>query len=206
MLGVGASLADEVAANTGLRTAPSAPVSSVYSGVLYDALGWSSLSTSAKRRAGRRLVVASALWGAVRFGDRIPAYRLSMDTTLPGIGPLAAYWREPLAKALGSAVDGQLVVDCRSTTYAAAWKPPRDVADRVVAVRVFREAAGRRTVVSHMAKHTRGEVARHLLERAGRDPGTPGGLADAVAEAFDCELTEPGRVGSPWTLDVIVRD
>jgi cytoplasmic iron level regulating protein YaaA (DUF328/UPF0246 family) len=73
-----------------------------------------------------------------------------------------------------------------------------------VAVRVLRDDGGRRSVVSHMAKHTRGLVTRHLLERGGRDPRTPQALADAVAERFEVELGPPARDGSR-TLDVVVR-
>ena len=61
----------------------------VYTGVLYDALGWGTLDAAARRRGNASLVVASALWGAVRFGDRVPPYRLSIGVDLAGVGPLA---------------------------------------------------------------------------------------------------------------------
>ena len=72
---------------------------------------------------------------------------------------------------------GQLVVDCRSAAYAAAWRPTREVAARTVAVRVLRDVAGSRVVVSHLAKHARGLVVRHLMSRSGPDPRTPERLA-----------------------------
>lgn len=204
VLGVGPSLATEVAANTSLRAAPAAPASEIYSGVLYDALGAGSLSTAGRRRAARRLVVVSALWGALRWADRIPAYRLSMGTTLPGVGALAAFWRAHLDGVLDTAAGPGLVVDCRSATYQAAWAPPPPLARRTVGVRVLQEVDGRRTVVSHLAKHTRGLVVRHLLETDG-DPRTPRALAAAVARGFECELVAPERAGRAWTLDVVVR-
>ena len=83
-----AGLLDEVARNLVLDTAPATPAAEVYTGVLYDALGLATLDTAARRRANRWLVVVSALHGAVRPGDRITAYRLSMGSTLPGLGPL----------------------------------------------------------------------------------------------------------------------
>ncbi len=205
LLGVGASLADEVAANTVLRWAPAAPAGEVYSGVLYDALGVATLSPAGRRRAARRLVVVSALWGAVRPGDRIPAYRLSMATSLPPLGPLATFWRPLLDAPLTAAAGRGLVVDCRSSTYQAAWAPPPELARRTVAVRVLREHEGHRTVVSHMAKVTRGAVVRQLLERDD-EPRTAAALAAAVGETFACELTRPARPGRPWTLDVVVRE
>jgi cytoplasmic iron level regulating protein YaaA (DUF328/UPF0246 family) len=204
VLGVGASLAADVERNTRLRTEPAVPASELYSGVLYQALDLPTLPPGARRRAVRWVVVVSGLWGALRLGDRVPAYRLSMGTSLPGVGPLAGFWRERLDEPLRQAAGTGLVVDCRSSTYQTAWAARGDVAARTVAVRVLRDEAGRRTVVSHMAKHTRGEVVRHLLARDGREPRTPTALAAAVAEAFACELHEPARSGATWTLDVVV--
>ena len=83
--------------------------------------------------------IFSGLWGVTAPGDRIPAYRLSMATDLPGIGPLAAAWRDELAAVLDTRADGDLVVDCRSATYLSAWRPPRGAT--WVQVRVVRELA-----------------------------------------------------------------
>jgi len=202
-LGVGASLAEEVERNLRLRELPARPASDVYSGVLYDALGWSTLSTGARRRARSRLVVVSALWGALRPHDRIPPYRLSMTSEV-GLGPLAALWRASLEGELRAAAGPRgLVVDCRSAPYAAAWPPSGSLAGRTVAVRVLQEGPGGRTVVSHAAKHTRGEVARHLLE-TGADPARPRTLAAVLADRWAVELIPPPRAGRPWTLDVVL--
>ena len=194
VLGVGASLGEEVARNTRLRTAPATDVSRVYSGVLYAALGLGDLPATARRRARAHLVVVSALWGALSPGDRVPAYRLAMATSLPGVGPLAGHWRPALHAALDAEVDG-LVVDCRSAPYAAAWRPRGEAAQTLVPVRVLLDGQ----VVSHHAKHTRGLLARHLLVRPGRVPRSPLRLAEAAAERFDVDLV---REGAGYRLDV----
>jgi uncharacterized protein len=202
-LGVGASLAAEVERNTRLRGLPARAASEVYTGVLYDALGWSTLPPGAKRRAASRLVVVSALWGALRPVDRVPPYRLSMDADLPGLGPLARVWRDVLGPELEAAAGpAGLVVDCRSATYAAAWSPSPQLAGRTVAVRVLRDGPLGRTVVSHLAKQTRGEVTRHLLEAA-TDPRTPAALARRLGERWQVELVPPARPGRTWTVDVV---
>jgi cytoplasmic iron level regulating protein YaaA (DUF328/UPF0246 family) len=193
VLGVPPTLGDEVARNRRLVTAPTAPAAAVYSGVLYAALGLASLDTAARRRGNRWLVVTSALFGAVRPTDRIPAYRLSMKVNLPPLGPLAAVWRAPLGAELDALAERNLVVDCRSSTYAAAWVPRRAAAARWVTI----EVPG----ATHMAKHTRGLVARHLCE-AGVDTRNPVRLADVLAERFDIELARPARPGRPWVLSV----
>jgi uncharacterized protein len=191
VLGVPPTLGGEVARNRDLVSAATAPAAAVYSGVLYAALGLASLDTAARRRANRWLVVTSALFGAVRPTDRIPAYRLSMKVNLPALGPLAAVWRAPLGDELAALAQRGLVVDCRSSTYAAAWAPAGSTATRWVSVQV--------PGATHMAKHTRGLVARHLCE-AGVDTKNPVRLADVLAERFAVELVRPVRPGRPWVL------
>ena len=56
--------------------------------------------------------------------------------------------------------DGSLVVDCRSAAYVAAWRPSHTP---WLSVRVERDLNGKRSVVSHMAKHTRGLLAGALV-------------------------------------------
>jgi cytoplasmic iron level regulating protein YaaA (DUF328/UPF0246 family) len=202
-LGFGASLAGEVARNVRLTELASLPVARVYTGVLYDALDWPTLDVAARRRGNQRVVVVSALWGALRPTDRVPPYRLSMGTDLPGVGPLTAAWREVLGTALpGAAGRRGVIVDCRSSVYAAAWTPPAPLAARTVAVRVLRDGPAGRTVVSHLAKHTRGEVARYLLE-TGADPRDVLELVDVLGARWEVEPVAPVRPGRPWSVDVI---
>jgi cytoplasmic iron level regulating protein YaaA (DUF328/UPF0246 family) len=193
--------ADRVAANTELWAAPTLRAADLYTGVLYDALDLASLDTTARRRAGRRLVVVSALFGALRPSDRVPSYRLSMGVDLPGVGPLARAWRQPLGDVLPAAAGRGVVVDMRSSTYAAAWKPSGALAERTVAVHVVRDGPGGRTAVSHMAKHTRGLVTRELLA-AGGDPSTAEELVEVLAGAFSVSIDE-ARPGRTRRLEVV---
>ncbi|WP_248958780.1 peroxide stress protein YaaA [Sphaerisporangium perillae] len=191
--------AGELARDRELRTAPALPVERLYTGVLYDTLGLASLDAAARRRARRQMIVFSGLWGALRLSDRVPPYRLSMGVRLPSLGGLAAYWRP----CLGEVLDGGrgLIVDLRSSTYAQAWQP----GSRAVTVRVLRDADGARSVVSHMAKATRGAVARSLAE-SGSDPRTPQELAELLAGlGHVIELGAAPPKGRPWTLDVVIR-
>ncbi|MFS0703488.1 YaaA family protein [Cellulomonas sp. 179-A 9B4 NHS] len=206
VLGVSPGLADEVARNTVLRDAPAAAASRVYTGVLYGAAGLDRLTPAARARAAQHVRIVSGLWGLVTPDDRIPAYRLSMGTDLPGIGPLAPAWRGALGEALAAEAAGTLVVDCRSAAYLAAWTPPAD-ADWVT-VRVLREVDGRRSVVSHHAKHTRGVLTRHLVTRRGRAPRDAEELAHVASALVGdallaVELDAPPRRGAR-TLSLVV--
>lgn len=182
-LDIGPGLQEEAERNLTLREAPAAPAHTVYTGVLYEHLG---LGAFADRQD---VLIASALWGFVRPGDRIPAYRLSMGATLPRIPSLPALWREPLRKAIP---DEGLIVDLRSGAYTAAFKPEQAT---VVGVRAFQDGK----TISHMVKATRGDVARILL--SGPAPETPEDVADAVrAAGLTVELSGRGR---SRTLDVL---
>lgn len=200
LLGLGEGLRGEVERNLLLRQAPAMPALEVYTGVLYDALGYGTLSAAARRRATRALRVQSALWGPVGPADRITPYRLSMGTTLPGTGPLARRWRSVLPGPMAALAGDGLVVDCRSSTYAAAWSPRGEAARRYVVVRVWTEVEARRTVVSHLAKQTRGLVARDLLEHPGRLRSVDD-VAAAVARHHRCTLVDLGARGH--ALDVL---
>lgn len=204
VLGLGPTQVDLVDLNGRLRTAPTARAEHVYTGVLYDALDATTLPAAAKRRAGTRLAVTSSLFGLVRPSDRIPAYRLSGDTTLPGVGPVAALWRASLGPAAEGAVGDGLLVDLRSTTYAAFWRPPATLAPRVATVRVLHEAKGRRQVVSHFNKATKGRLVRAVLEDGG-NPRTPTAFADLLRNlGWKVEEGEPGSKGTQ--LDVVVSE
>jgi len=191
VLGVGSSLVDEVLANRSLRTAPAGPAWQVYSGVLYDALEAASMSGAARRRLVARVAIASGLWGLVMAGDRIPAYRVSGDVTLPRVGPLAGAWRGPV----GAVIAGHpgLIVDMRSSSYVALGPLPEQVHGRSVAVSVFEVKGGKRVTVSHHNKSTKGRLLRALLE-VGGTPRTPDDFARACRDVgFTVELRRAPR-------------
>lgn len=201
-LGVPKTLVDVVARNVHLRSLPTAPAERIYTGVLYDALDAGDLDGPSRRRARSRIVVISALWGAVRLGDRIPPYRLNMCGRLPGLIHLPQVWQGPLGEVLPAQARRGVIVDCRSSDYVTAWRPAGDLADRAVTVKIVRERDGQRSAVSHSAKRTRGLVARRLVLEAA-DPRHPQELAEVLSPHFDADLLAPSRSGRPWELQVV---
>jgi cytoplasmic iron level regulating protein YaaA (DUF328/UPF0246 family) len=183
-LGLSEGQAGEADLGATLRTAPAAAAAKVYTGVLYERLRLPELPAAARRR----VLIASALWGFVRPGDRIPAYRLSISARLPGLPGLAAYWRPALEAAVPAS---GLVLDMRSGGYAAAFKP-REA--NLLAVRGFTPDG---KVISHFVKALRGDVARIAL-LASPVPRTPRAVAELVAAAgYDVTL-------DGGNLDVVV--
>ncbi|MGV9774505.1 YaaA family protein [Streptosporangium sp. NPDC003464] len=194
VLGLSPGQLGELDKDRALRTAPTLTAAELYTGVLYDNLGLASLSPGAAGRAAESVLIFSGLWGLLRIGDRVPPYRLAMGVRLPPMGGLGAYWRRAVTPVLDARPG--LVVDLRSSSYATAWQP----GGRAVAVRVFRDGK----VVTHMAKATRGVVARSLLE-AGCDPQTPEELVKILDDLGHAVTLGPPPTGRrPWSLDITV--
>jgi cytoplasmic iron level regulating protein YaaA (DUF328/UPF0246 family) len=163
VLGLSPRQDDEITRNARLRTSPTLPAVQRYTGVLYDALDVASMTRAQRARADRRLAVGSALFGVVRAGNPIPAYRLSAGSVLPGMPTLRTFWKPALTEVL-TGID-ELVVDLRSGSYAALAPVPGAVVVRVLS----EDSAGTRTVVSHFNKAHKGRVAR-LLATATAEP------------------------------------
>ncbi len=201
-LGVRRGLSEVVRANAALRDAPAAVADAVYSGVLFDAISLVDLEPAARRRARAWIVVISALWGAIRPGDRIPTYRLNMCGRLPGLDHLPQFWQPSLAEVLPTAAGRGLVVDLRAAEFLTAWRPAGLLAERTLSVKVVRDLDSGRGAGSHNAKRTGGLVVRRIVTDA-VDPRQPQDLAEALSTHFDVALRPPGRAGQPWQLLVV---
>ncbi|MET0767739.1 MAG: peroxide stress protein YaaA [Aeromicrobium sp.] len=199
VLGLGPTQAEAIGVNAGLADEPAARADEIYTGVLFSALDLSSLDDSSRCRADESLAIASALFGLVRPGDRIPAYRLSGGVTLPRLGTVAGRWRTPLPRAMQEATGDGLLIDLRSGTYTALGKPPAPLAERTATMRVLHEHNGQRKVVSHFNKATKGRIVRGLLE-SGADPRSIDELQSTLSDlGWTIE-----RVGG--RLDVVVAE
>jgi len=175
--------------NKALATAPAAKAMDVYSGVLYQALDWDSLSPAAKARGEKSVLIVSAIFGAVRPSDAIPNYKAKIKSS---------YWKAVLKPALDG-LGADLIIDCRSSTYAGVWQPPADI---TVAVRVFKKEKGKISVITHLSKKYRGELARELL-KSGKTPKSPAELLVIAEKHFDAKLIKP-KGNLPWYLDLII--
>ena len=207
VLGLSPGQADEARRNLGLRSAPAAPAGQVYTGVLYEALDANGLAAGARAWLDETAVVFSGLWGVVRLGDPIPAYRCAIGSTLAApVGGLTAYWKKVLKKPLDRAAGGGPVLDLRSGAYAAMWSPggPEAASVRVLHERIV-DGVPRRSIVSHFNKATKGRIVRALAESG----GTPGTIDEVVAALRDLKFTveeQPAGAGRPRQLDVVVPE
>ena len=204
VLKVGSSVMGEVEANRRLLTAAAAPAHQIYTGVLFEALEAHSLSAAKLQRAADHVLIFSALFGVTKLTDEIPAHRLSMGVGLSPFGDdrdpgrLGGFWRSALDGDLRETIGDQLVIDCRSAAYAAAFKP---APKQTLVVNSFTENKGQRKVVTHFAKQARGLLAGMLL-RQPQLPSTMDEVAEIASAHWEVELREStGK--TPNQLDLI---
>ncbi|WP_235347028.1 YaaA family protein [Brevibacterium sp. UCMA 11754] len=205
-LGVGASLSADVERNVSLDAIPCAPALQTYSGVLYEAMGAPDLvadamadETLAQRL--RNVHVFSALFGQVNGLDPIPAYRLAMKTDLGTLGKLSSWWKPVLAKSF--TIDpAEVILDCRSSDYRAAWPGPHE---QVVTLGAVKVNGTKRSVVSHWAKYYRGELVGRLLADDRELPTTSADLVSRAEESYEVEFT-PHAKSRPAALTIVLRD
>ena len=78
------------------------------------------------------------------------------------------------------------------------WKPNPAI---TVAIRVFQESKGERSVITHMSKKYRGELTRLLLlNQAAKNPGELLAIAET---SFKADLKK-GDDSHPWQLDLLI--
>ncbi|WP_439032677.1 peroxide stress protein YaaA [Gordonia terrae] len=187
-LGLGATQLGEIERNADLWLSPTRPAIERYTGVLYDALDHASLTKAGKAKAADRLAIGSALFGVVRAPDRIPAYRLSGGSKLPGMPTLASMWKPALSPALDALDD--FLVDLRSGVYHQLG-PARSA---VTATVMTEQPDGSRKVVSHFNKHYKGLMARELV-RTRRNVRDVNGVAAVLADAGQrVEIVDADRI------------
>jgi uncharacterized protein len=193
-LRLGPTLASEAARNRVILTSPVMPAIDRYDGVLYEAVDAATLTADQRAFAGRHVAIASAAFGLTNALDRIPAYRLSHDSRLPGVA-LGRLWRAPIAELLAKTPG--LLLDLRSEAYAHLGPLP-ERADAVFVRVVSEDASGRRRALNHFNKTGKGVFVRRLVEA---------GLVHDDVDALLAWARSAGvRLdrGAPGELDLVV--
>jgi len=182
-LGLGAKGAEWLESNQQLESSPVMPAICRYTGVVFDALDYSTLEEAGIRSAHESLWLFSALFGPVRATDMIPRYRLSFDSKLPG-EPLKKRW-QPYAEAMWR---GDFVVDLRSEGYRALSPLPGGCG---VYVRVVENLSGG-VAAGHANKTTKGRLVRSIVASGERFTNGVDLLAWAAGHGFEMA---PGAEG-----------
>ena len=179
VLKIGPNTVGDIADNLDVYEAPTTTALNLYTGVLFEAAKFNQTLENVTLENRQKTVtlpadilnseimIFSGLWGVVRPHDLLPNYRLSASIKLPNIGTVATYWKKQLDPLLNTALKDQIVVDCRSGEYRKMWTPSAKHPCELLQVVVQREdpGTGKRSVVSHNAKHLRGVLAGALFEQ-----------------------------------------
>ncbi len=212
---LGPKNAHEISQNLEIYDAPALAAWQLYDGVLYEAAKFAQIFSygacaqdgqgqgqgnqpqgSGQGQGGQGqleelTLVFSALFGPVRLTDLITPHRLSGSVKLPGQGSVASIWSKALKELLTQQLSGHVVVDLRSAEYGAMYRPARggECLTLNIAVAKVNPATGKRSVVSHWAKHTRGLLAGALLEAvaSGQLSGSEGDVDEILQVAAGLE-------------------
>ena len=155
-LGLGKKSAQEIELNLDLMKAPTMPALQRYSGVLFEALDYSSLSESALKRANENLFIQSALFGLLPAMEQIPNYRFSASAKLPGIS-LRMLWQSA-HEAVWPRLIGE-ILDLRSKDYREINPIPSDKTHYIVEV-----FSSEGKALNHFNKKAKGLFTRAALE------------------------------------------
>ena len=195
-----AAVEDALRADAAARTSGTRPALERYAGVVYDGLAAADLDAAAARLARRSVLVFSGLFGVVRGDEPVPDYRVPAKAVLPGIGVAGTFWRPVLDETMPRLLDRGLVVDLRSSDYAAMWRPRGDIARRTVRVRVLSPLpSGGRGVVSYPSKFAKGRLTGALLQRAAR-----GERLRSAADVAAAWLDDGGPVAEVERDDLVI--
>jgi hypothetical protein len=192
-LDLGPKQNDLLTINAEMRKAHCAPAIQIYTGVLYDHLGYSTLNTKARARADSSILIASALFGFVTPTDPIPAYRLSGASVIPKIGSMTGYWKTELLGALMQ-FSNELILDMRSGSYEKL-APAKQLDQPIVSVKVLTNVRGVLKPVTHFNKATKGDLVRASCLSSLKAPTKVGQLADYFRKLgfeSDLDLKSPG--------------
>lgn len=155
-LGLGKMNALDIELNMNLMKAPTMPALQRYSGVLFEALDYSSLSKGALERANEKLFIQSALFGLLPAMEQIPNYRFSSSAKLPGIS-LRTLWQKA-HEAVWPRLVGQ-ILDMRSKDYRDINPVPIDKTHHIVEV-----FSSEGKALNHFNKKAKGLFTRAALE------------------------------------------
>lgn len=189
--------------NQSLRTVPCDKAFRVYTGVLYSQIGFETLTSAQLDRLTECVWITSALFGFIGFADVIPAYRLSGDARLPGIGALSAYWRSQLTILLSST--SGYVLDMRSGIYVKLAPVDVSFAERTIVPRILQKMPiGPPKLITHFNKATKGRIVR-ALALADKPVETLDQFLGVIAlMGADVDVTLPMRAGGFVQVDILV--
>lgn len=161
----------DISRNLEIPVAPTMPAYLRYSGTLYKAINPATFTDFEIEKMRSHVLMQSALFGLISATDRIPWYRLSAETKLPGID-IKGIWQENQPLAWARLVDSP-IIDLRSKSYVELSAVPESIESYWV--EVVSEKDGNRKALNHFNKKAKGDFVGAFV-RAKKTPETLGDL------------------------------
>ena len=192
LLGVKGKKVDEATeANLNLFSPTTLPAIERYTGVLYDALDYCSLSSEMRKKVDEQVVIFSGLWGVLRPRDQIPEYKLKMGARLPEIGVVSRFWKPYLTSVLEPDTK-ECVWDLLPGEHSAGWDS--SITKTRIRVKfldaVIKNGEKKLVTVSHWNKLLKGALIQYVLEHQLTDPTKLVNFSHPEGYVFAPDLTE----------------
>lgn len=191
LLGVkGKKVGEATKANLIVDKSVTMPAIERYTGVLYDALSYSSLPASLQKKIDDQVVIFSGLWGALKPKDLIPDYKLKMGAKLPHLGVLSRFWKPYLTSELRLS-NTKCVWDLLPGEHSAGWDPL--IAEKRIRVKflddVMKNGKQQLVSVSHWNKLLKGALVQYVIENQLLDPSGLTNFSHPEGYVFTPELS-----------------
>jgi cytoplasmic iron level regulating protein YaaA (DUF328/UPF0246 family) len=125
-----------------------------YTGVAFEAIDYTTLNKNAQKYIDENVMLFSNLFGIVKANDLIPDYKWKQGALLEEINT-EKFYKEHLKEKLDCYL-GEEVLDLAPTYYQKFYKPSTNV----ITFKFLKDGK----VVSHWAKHYRGEMVRQIAQ------------------------------------------
>jgi len=128
------------------------PAITRYTGVVYENIGWDSLSKEGKEYLANYVFIFSGLFGMIKPLTPIPDYKLKMNVL-----SLQLHWRPILTEALN---EEEFIIDLLPQVHRKAYTPNKNVFK--VDFSVIKK--GKKSAAGHFGKSVKGQFIKYLAE------------------------------------------
>jgi len=135
-----------------LKDLPTMKAIQRYTGVAFEAIDYNNLNNDAQKLIDENLYIYSNLFGIVKADFCIPEYKFKQGAILPNINN-EKFYKEHLKDILDDTL-GDEILDLSATYYTKYYKPSANV----ITYKFLKDGK----VVSHWAKHYRGEMVKQI--------------------------------------------
>ena len=159
----GRRLEQAVALNKTVLISPTMHASERYTGVMFSALAYQALPSSAKKHFDENAIIVCGLFGLMRPTDLVPDYKVPIAANIGRrVGSLTGFWRKHASPAVKALASGRVVLNLLPKAQGRIWAAGGS-SDREVTFRFVKIKDGKARSLAHASKHLRGLLIRRIL-------------------------------------------